>query len=242
MTPSMHQRLTTLKLSWFRDNLDHELAEAARLNRPSYKVLERLIDGELTQRNSRAVERLLKQAKLPARKTLESFDFSRPKEINADQVRHLFTLNFMHDHSNVVLIGNPGVGKTHLALALAATACENRKTALFTSAVAMINDLARAQRQGDLDIGLKRYLKPNILVVDELGYLPVDKLGAELLFQILAGRYDKASTIITTNRAYSDWIQTFANDNAMTAAVLDRVVHRCNTVRIIGDGRVSAPQ
>jgi len=241
MNEHMHKRLTSLKLSWVRDNLDHEVAEAARLNRSHHELLERLVDGELALRHARAVERLLKLAKLPIRKTLDSFDFSRPKEINADQVRHLFTLNFMYDHANVVFIGNPGVGKTHLALALAATACENRKTALFTSAAAMINDLARMQRQGELDVGLKRYLKPNLLVVDELGYLPVDKLGAELLFQILAGRYENASTVITTNRAYSDWIKTFANDNAMTAAVLDRVVHRCHTLRIIGEGRVSKP-
>lgn len=242
MNASMQQRLTSLKLSWIRDNLDHEVAEAARLNRPHHELLERLVDGELALRRARAVGRLLKLARLPARKTLESFDFARPKEINADLVRHLFTLNFMHDHANVVFIGNPGVGKTHLALAIAAAACEQRKTALFTSAAAMINDLVRAQRAGALDAGLKRYLKPQLLVVDELGYLPVDKLGAELLFQILAGRYENGSTVITSNRAYSDWIKTFADDNAMTAAVLDRVVHRCHTVCIIGQGRVANPK
>ncbi len=235
MNDRMQTRLTALKLSWIRENLDHEVAEAARKNRSHHELVERLIEGECAARHARAVERLLRQAKLPNRASLASFDFSIPEKINADQVRHLFTLNFMKTHSNVVFIGTVGVGKSHLATALAATACEARKKTLFTSAAAMINHLIQAQQAKNLPHALKRYLKPELLVIDELGYLPVDKLGAELLFQIVAGRYETASTIITTNRAYRDWNKTFADDNAMTSAVLDRVIHHCETVLIKGE-------
>lgn len=239
----MQAKLTTLKLCWIRENLDHEIAEAARKNRPHNELIERLIEGESVARNSRAVERLLKQAKLPNRATLGSFDFSMPEQINADQVRHLFTLNFMKTHSNVVFIGTVGVGKSHLATALAVQACESRKKTLFTSAAAMINNLVQAQENHTFANVLKRYLRVDLLVIDELGYLAIDKIGAELLFQILAGRYEKASTIITTNRAYRDWDKTFANDNAMTSAVLDRVIHHCETIVIKGpSGRGRQPQ
>ena len=234
MNPQITKHLLALKLSWIRENLDQEIAEAARKNRSHHELFERLIEGECAARHARAVERLLRLANLPNRASLSSFDFSIPEEINADQVRHLFTLSFMKTNANVVFIGPVGVGKTHLATALAAHACEARVKTLFTPAAAMINDLIQAQQQKYLPQALKRYLKPELLVIDELGYLPVDKLGAELLFQILAGRYEKASTIITTNRAYRDWNKTFADDNAMTSAVLDRVIHHCETVLIKG--------
>lgn len=242
MTTTMQAKLTALKLCWIRENLDYEIAEAARKNRPHNELVERLIEGETTARNSRAVERLLKQAKLPNRATLGGFDFSMPEQINADQVRHLFTLNFMKTHSNVVFIGTVGVGKSHLATALAVQACESRKKTLFTSAAALINNLHQAQQNHTFTNVLKRYLRVDLLVIDELGYLAVDKIGAELLFQVLAGRYEKASTIITTNRAYRDWDKTFANDNAMTSAVLDRVIHHCETIIIKGpSGRGRQP-
>ncbi len=146
----------------------------------------------------------------------------------------MFYLKLIKKKANVVFIGNVGLGKSHLAEALAVQACEHRISALFTTAATIINELAEARQLGTFNKTLKRYLRPALLVVDELGYLPVDKLGAELLFQVLAGRYEKASTVITTNRIYKEWNKTFANDNAMTAAVLDRVVHHCETVIIEG--------
>lgn len=121
-----------------------------------------------------------------------------------------------------------------MAAALGAAACQKRLNTLFTPAAAMLNDLIQAQERGLLTKALKRYLRTELLIVDELGYLPVDKLGAELLFQVLAGRYEQHSTIITTNRPFKEWNKTFANDNAMTAAVLDRVVHHGQTVIITG--------
>ena len=234
MNKNLENTLIALKLSWIRENIDEEVAIAVRKNRPHHELIERLLEGELAARNARAIERRLRQAKLRARPTLAEFDFNWPEKINADQVRHLFSLEFIKTVTNVVFIGNVGLGKSHLAQALVVQACERQINALFTPASTIINDLADARQNGAFTRTLKRYLHPPLLVVDELGYLPVDKLGAELLFQVLAGRYEKASTVITTNRIYKEWNKTFANDNAMTAAVLDRVVHHCETIIIEG--------
>ncbi len=235
MNRTLEAALKTLNLSWMRQNIDEEIATSVRKNRSPHELIERLLEGEVAARNARAVERRLRQAKLPRRPTLAEFDFNWPEKINADQVRHLFTLDFMKKTANVVFIGNVGLGKTHLAEALGVQACERQINALFAPATTIINDLADARQHGTFSKTMKRYLRPALLICDELGYLPVDKLGAELLFQVLAGRYEKASTIITTNRIYKEWNKTFANDNAMTAAVLDRVVHHCETVIIEGE-------
>ena len=234
MTPQLTQQLKELNLTWIRDNLDDEIANSIRKNRPHHEIIQRLIQGEIAARKARSIQRRLRNAKIPGRPTLDEFDFQWPSHINADQVRHLFNLQFIQRAANVVFIGTVGLGKTHLAAALAVAACEQRANTLFTSAAAMINQLAEARDQGTLRKTMKRFLRPDLLVLDELGYLPVDKLGAELLFQVIAGRYENASTIITTNRVYQEWQQTFDNDSAITAAVLDRVMHHCETIVIKG--------
>jgi DNA replication protein DnaC len=227
--------LKELRLPWIRDNYEHELAEAARNNRTHHHLLERLITGEAEARLARATDRRLRSARLPAVHTLEDYDWTWPAKINAEQVRHLATLSFMHTQTNIVFIGTVGLGKTHLASALGRLACHKRKHVLFDSAASIINTLAEAESQGRLRPALRRYTRPDLLIIDELGYLPVDRIGAEHLFQVLGERYEKASTIITTNRPYKDWSKTFANDSALTSAVLDRILHHCETVIIEGD-------
>jgi len=224
-----------LKLSWILENCDHEIAEAARKNRSHHELLMRLVAGETEGRKARAVERRLRAAKLSMLRSIDDFDWAWPKAINQEQVRHLFTFSFMREKANVILIGTVGLGKTHIAAALAGQACQRGYNVLFTPAVDIINNLAEAQGQGSFQKALKRYTKPDMLVIDELGYLPVDRLGAQLLFQVLGKRYEKGSTIITTNRAYKEWALTFANDATLTSAVLDRVVHHCETIIIEGE-------
>lgn len=228
--------LRKLKLTWMLDNYEHEFAEAARLNRTQHELLGRLLAGEVEARQARAIERRLRNARLPAMGTMEQFDWAWPTEINRDQIQHLFTFNFMAARQNVVLIATVGLGKTHIATALAREACMRNCNVLFSPAVDVINALAGAATQGAerFERTLKRYTRPDLLVIDELGYLPVDRVGAELLFQVLGKRYEKASTIITTNRIYKDWAKTFANDATLTSAVLDRVNHHCETVIIKG--------
>lgn len=234
MTDPLIKCMTELKLSWMLANHEVELAEAARKNRSHHDMLLRLLSGERDATRARSIERRISRAKLPARRTLDTFDWNWPKVINREQIQQLFTLSFLRQQKNVVFIGTVGLGKTHLAIALALEACRRNHSVLFTSAVDIINTLAEARAENCLRKAIRRYATPAVLAIDELGYLPVDRVGAELLFQVLGERYEKGSTIITTNRAYKQWAKTFANDATLASAVLDRVVHHCETVIIKG--------
>ena len=231
---SLKKHICELQLTWVLDNYEYELAEAARKNRTHQDLLQRLLSGECEARQARSVERALKAAKLKSVRSMEGFDFSWPSKINRDQVRHLFSLSFIKEATNVVFIGTVGLGKTHLASALARQACLNRLSVLFCQAIDIVNHLIEARSQNSLSKAIRRYAQPKLLVIDELGYLPLDKIGAELLFQVLCARYEVGSTIITTNRPYKDWAQTFANDATLTSAVLDRVNHHSETIIIEG--------
>ena len=147
---------------------------------------------------------------------------------------NLFRLHFVEHASNVVFIGGVGLGKSHLAIALGLRACEEHYSVRFASAVDVINTLTAAQAIGRLKQGLNHYIKPRVLVLDELGYLPIDKTGADLLFQIVSQRYERASTVITTNRVYRKWSEIFNNDATLTSAVLDRLLHHAETILIEG--------
>jgi DNA replication protein DnaC len=188
--------------------------------------------GKAARRDEALVRRRLKAARLPGSKTLDGFDWSWPKKINRAQIQQLFRLDFLPQHGNVVLLGGVGVGKTHLAIALAHTACLQGHTALFTSAVDIVNTLAAAQATGGMKRELARLLKPTLLVVDELGYLPIDKFGADALFQVISQRYERGSTVITTNRAFKQWPEVFNNDSTLTSALLDRLLHHAESVII----------
>jgi len=140
----------------------------------------------------------------------------------------------MEDHSNVILLGTVGLGKTHLATALGYTACLAGKSVLFATAVDTINTLAAAQAASRLKVELKKYLAPSLLILDELGYLPIDKHGADLLFQVISMRYERGSTVITSNRAFKKWPEIFNNDSTLTSAILDRLLHHAETCVIEG--------
>jgi len=150
------------------------------------------------------------------------------------QVQQLFRLQFLNDHTNVMFLGGVGLGKTHLATALAYTACLAGHSVLFTTAVDALNGLIAAQAVGRLKTELHRYLKPRLLCLDEVGYLPIDKTGADLLFQIISHRYEHGSMIITSNRPYKKWAEIFNHDSTLTSALLDRLLHHAETVPIEG--------
>ena len=173
-------------------------------------------------------------ARFPVIKTLDQFQWTWPKKINRPQVQHLFGLDFIDRKANGILLGGVGLGKTHLATALGYEACLRGYTVLFSTAVDVINTLSAAQAAGQLKNGLKTYLKPSLLVLDELGYLPIDKHGADLLFQIISCRYEKGAIVITSNRAYKDWPEIFNNDATLTSAILDRLLHHADTLVIEG--------
>ena len=161
-------------------------------------------------------------------------DFFKGSKTTPMAVQNLFRLQFVDERANVIFLGTVGLGKTHLATALGYTACLAGKSVLFVTAVDAINTLAAAQAANRLKAELKKYLAPSLLILDELGYLPIDKHGADLLFQIISQRYERGATIITSNRAYKQWPEIFNNDSTLTSAFLDRLLHHAETMLLDG--------
>ena len=226
--------LELLGLPFMRDNYDILANQAAQKGLCHVDYLASLADGEAGLRRQRSIKRRIKHARFPVVKTLEQFRWSWPTTINQASVRNLFRLKFIDDKVNVIMLGGVGLGKTHLATALGYAACLEGRSVLFTTAVDAINTLSAAQAANRLKSELKRYLAPSLLCLDELGFLPIDKHGADLLFQIISLRYEQGSLVITSNRAYKDWPGIFNNDSTLTSAILDRLLHHAETVVIEG--------
>ena len=226
--------LKQLQLLYPLENFEALTREAGQRTWSHQAYLDRLLEGECQRREINAVARRLKQARFPVPKALEGFDWNWPKKINRPQIQNLFRLAFLEDHANVIFIGGVGLGKTHLATALGRQACEDGHTVLFTTAVDIVNTLTAAQIARSLRQELKRYTRPDLLIIDELGYLPIDKLGGDLLFQVFSERYERRPVIITTNKVYKHWSSIFNNDATLTSAVLDRLLHHVETLIIEG--------
>ena len=226
--------LRALKLLDPLENFEAVTREAARQGWSHQAYLDRLLEGECRRREVAAAARRAQKARFPVPKGLEGFLWSWPKKINRAQIQDLFRLAFLEDHTNVIFIGGVGLGKTHLATALGIQACEKGYTTLFATAVDIVNILAAAQMGHRLRQEIKRYTRPDLLIVDELGYLPIDKLGADLLFQVFSRRYEQSSTVLTTNKPYKQWPSVFNNDATLASAVLDRILHHAETVVIEG--------
>ena len=226
--------LLYLKLTFFQEQHQALAQEAMEKNWTQLDFLSRLVEGEALQRQDRASQRRLQAARFPVIKTLEQFNWIWPKKINRAQVQNLFRLAFLKDKANVIFMGGAGLGKTHLATALAYAGCLAGHTVLFTTAIDIVNTLAAAQATHRLKAELKKYLSPSLVLIDELGYLPIDKTGADLLFQVFSQRYETGSTIVTTNQPYKNWPKIFNNDSTLTSAVLDRLLHHAETVIVEG--------
>ncbi len=226
--------LLYLKPSFFREYHPALAKEALEKNWSPLDFLSRLVEGEALRRKDRAPQRRIQAARFPVLKTLEQFNWTWPKKINRPQVHHLFRCSFLKEKGNVIFMGGVGLGKTHLATALAYEGCLAGYTALHTTAIDIVNTLAAAQSTHRLKSELKKYLSPQILLVDELGYLPIDKTGADLLFQVFSQRYETGSTLVTTNQAYKNRAKTFNHDAALTSALLDRLLHHAETILIEG--------
>jgi len=233
-TAVLDEQLAYLKLPFMRQQ-HQALAQQAvqdHWDYPDYLAV--LIEGETLERQQRSIVRRIRQARFPVVKTLESFQWTWPKKLNRLQVQQLFRLPFIKEQGNVIFLGGVGLGKTHLATALGYEACLQGYSVLFTTAVEAINTLTAAQQAGQLQTTLNKYLRPALIVMDEIGYLPIDKTGADLLFQILSQRYERGSIVLTSNRAFKDWPQIFNDDATLTSALLDRLLHHAQTVIIEG--------
>ena len=187
------EHLQYLKLHYIVDQHAPLAAQAADQQWDHLEYLRRLIEGEYQTQYQRRVQARIKSARFPILKTLEQFNWTWPKKINRLAVQNLFRLEFLAHKANVVFLGNVGVGKTHLATALGYAACLEGHSVLFAGAIEVINDLQAAQKNGALKGALKKYLRPALLILDEVGYLPIDQKGADLLFQVISQRYERGS-------------------------------------------------
>ncbi|KRN24128.1 MULTISPECIES: IS21-like element helper ATPase IstB [Lactobacillaceae] len=192
-----------------------------------------LTTAELNWQSDQEIERIVRRARFPQQKTLKAFDFDFQPNINKQEVLGFQDLAFMEKRENLVFIGSPGVGKTHLAISIGIEACRQGKRTLFINCHELLSRLRAAYEKGDLDRSINRYARYDLLVIDEIGYLPIDHDEANLLFQLINARYEKNSTIITSNTDLSGWVEIFQNPT-VTGAILDRVVHHVHVVKITG--------
>src|SRR6185503_20063032 len=226
--------LTGLGLKAVEARLESLLEQASK-NEPSYAdFLDELLSCEVDARRTRYLRARLQLAHLPFVKTFDQFDFGFQPSIDERQIRELRTLRFIHEASNVVFLGPPGVGKTHLSVALAEAAIQAGFGAYFMTAHDLVTDLARAYREGRLDRRMRIYLAPKVLVIDEMGYLPLDEMGATIFFQLVSARYERGSIILTSNKSYGDWGSIFG-DPIIATAILDRLLHHSTTSNIRGE-------
>jgi len=230
----LDEHLKYLKLPFIREHYQGLATQAAEKHLPHIAYLEKLADGEAALRRDRSIQRRIRQARFPVIKTLDQFNWSWPKKLNRLQVKNLFRLQFIPDKANVIFLGGVGLGKSHLAVALGYQACLEGHSVLFATAIDVINTLAAAQAAGRLKAELKKYTRPAALILDELGFLPIDKAGADLLFQVISQRYEQGPLVITSNRAFKDWPEIFNNDSTLTSAILDRLLHHAETIVIEG--------
>jgi DNA replication protein DnaC len=230
----VEHHLSYLKLAFMAQHYAELAAQAAHKMWPHVEYLARLVEGEAHLRCDRATKSRIRLARFPVIKTVEQFRWDWPTRLNRLQVQNHFHLAFIKEKANLIFLGGVGLGKTHLATALGSTACLQGYSVLFASAIDVMNTLTAAKNAGRLKQELKKYTTPALLILDELGYLPIDKAGADLLFQVISLRYEQGAIIITSNRAFKEWPKIFNNDSTLTAAILDRLLHHAETVIIEG--------
>jgi DNA replication protein DnaC len=230
----LHHNLKLLGLNTFESILDNYLEIAARDDKSTVEILDYLVAQEVQSKEARSLDLRMRLAGFPFQKKLEDFDFKFQPSIDKASIKELATLKFIHNAENVVFLGPPGVGKTHLAIALGIEAAKAGFRVNFTNASILVERLSKAEKEKKLEDKIRRLSKFQLLIIDEIGYLPFDELGAHCFFQLISRRYQKASIIFTSNKSYGEWGDIF-RDHVIAAAILDRVLHHCTTVNIKGD-------
>jgi DNA replication protein DnaC len=232
-TEHLRTQLKRLSLHTMAELFHEEALKASKTEMTYTAFLARLVDEELSAKIDRSVNARIHRARLPMLRTLETFDFSFQPSLSAARVRELAELGFLDRAENVLFVGQPGVGKTHLAIALALRVCQARKRVLFFQAMDLLDDLLAAELSHDLHNRIETLGRLDLLVVDELGYLPMDSRRANLFFQLVNHLYTRASIVLTTNVPFDGWGKVFG-DNIIAAAILDRLLHHSHVFSITG--------
>jgi DNA replication protein DnaC len=227
-------QLADLKMPGALEALDAVLAQVDSGNAGAAEAIELVLGAQIALRNNRRLQAAMRSSRLPAVKTVSDFDFSFQPSVKREQIEALHELGFVERKENVVFLGPPGVGKTHLAISLAIAAAQHGRRVYYGTLGDLIGSLEEAKAAGRLLQRLKTLTHPALLVVDEIGYLPISPTGAMLFFQLMSRRYEHGSTVLTSNKSFEEWGEIFG-DEVMAAALIDRLVHHCHIVNIRGN-------
>lgn len=222
-----------LKLDKMKDYYPNYIDTATKNNKSLTEALLDLTNKEIEYRDERASQIQITVSAFPYKKEIEDFDFDYQPSINKQEILELNNLGFLSRHENILFVGPSGVGKTHLATSIGITAAKKRYSVYFISCHDLITQLNKAHYENKLEARIKHFCRYELLIIDEIGYLPVDKQGANLFFQLIAKRYEKHSTIITTNQTFNKWGEVFS-DNVLANAILDRLLHHSTVINIKG--------
>jgi DNA replication protein DnaC len=208
--------------------------DAVQQQQPYLTYLAELLSAEVDERERHTIERRIKDARLPRIKTLEDFDFSAASLVSAPQIRELAEGGYINRAEPIIFIGDSGTGKTHLATGLCLAACRQKKRVRFITAAGLVNELVEAQHHNQLGRALQRWTRYDLIAIDEMGYVPFAQVGAELMFQVISERAERATLVITTNLPFSEWTQVFPNAR-LCKALLDRITDRATIIETGSD-------
>jgi DNA replication protein DnaC len=226
--------LKKLYLSAFIRHHEPYAAEAAQSNQSYARYLLALAEQEVLEREARRRQRRLKEAKIPVVKDLSTFDFTQIPDLNQQKIRQLVSGDYIDKAEPIILIGNPGLGKTHIATALAVEATRQMRRVRFFNAAALVNELLKAQDEDRMTPFINKALNHKLIVIDELGFIPFTNTGAQLMFQLCSALYERVALIVTTNLKFADWTQVFG-DERLTVALLDRLTHKAHILEFVGE-------